>query len=110
MKINLESLLKMLDGKKEITVYTASKEQKWVNPQQISRVVVSYGGGEPTYDDVGVPNYVPGLWSNKGWSLRDAGIVDNTYNSHQTFATEAEAREYAGLPQYCSECGRPLEN
>jgi hypothetical protein len=36
-----------------------------------------------------------GLWTKSDVSMKDAGIIPNTYNNHRTFDNLAEAKKYA---------------
>ena len=94
--LDLNGLLRLLDGVTEITVFTAAKKQGWIHRQKITTVNATYT----------IPQ---GLWSNGqyghedvGWSLSDAGIMPGQHNDHLTFETLEEARLHIGL---CITCG-----
>ena len=95
--LNLDALLRLLDGENDITVYVGAKKQGWVSSRKITTVVATYTSPR-------------GLWSNRqhnhedvGWSLCDAGIMPNSYNDHQTFETQEQARRHIGV---CPTCGK----
>ncbi len=81
MKVTFEKLLKRLDGKTSITIFTTY--HRFFQAQQVVTLKIDH------YDKT--------VWAEDGvddshtWSLCDAGIIPNNYNNHVSFFTKEEA-------------------